>query len=117
MTQPASDWTESGCLDFEGVQAHKALVTNLKNDKNFLADCCAVQSRDQRCVNVLHRIASFKSLIEAKSIIGLSKSALWDAIQILVKEAVTLNGEKKARQFLMQPEEANGSSPLHLACS
>jgi ankyrin repeat protein len=64
----------------------------------------------------LHLISSFKSLVEAKSIIGLLKSAIWDSIHLLVKEAVGVHGEKKARAFIMQQEDVNGSTPLHLAC-
>lgn len=33
-----------------------------------------------------------------------------------MREAVSINGEKKARAFLMQQEDVNGSTPLHLAC-
>lgn len=55
-------------------------------------------------------------MIEAKSIVGLERSPIWEAIDIIIKAAV-LKGDKVCKALLLQPEQENGSTPLHVACS
>lgn len=103
-------------FEIETQQGLESLMIRLKNNRGLVQDIIRAQASESRTLNILHSIASFEFLVEAKSIVGLAKSNIWDAIHVIVKEAVGLLGEKKARAFITQTEPDGGHTPLHLAC-